>query len=104
MENGTYGICEECGGPSAEATRVRPIAIYCVPVRRNWKKSNDQPLRTMLVTLLLILILIAITLSAVILINPVDINSIFLGRRIHRPVHPDDLLLCPWVLLVFLST
>jgi DnaK suppressor protein len=32
IENGTYGICEECGGPiSLKRLEVRPVAKYCVP-------------------------------------------------------------------------
>jgi DnaK suppressor protein len=32
IENGTYGICEECGGPiSIKRLEVRPVAKYCVP-------------------------------------------------------------------------
>jgi len=32
IENGTYGICEECGGPiSLRRLEVRPVAKYCVP-------------------------------------------------------------------------
>jgi len=32
IENGTYGVCEECGGPiSLKRLEVRPVAKYCVP-------------------------------------------------------------------------
>ncbi len=32
IESGTYGICEECGGPiSLKRLEVRPVAKYCVP-------------------------------------------------------------------------
>jgi DnaK suppressor protein len=32
IENGTYGICEECGGPiSLKRLEVRSVAKYCVP-------------------------------------------------------------------------
>jgi DnaK suppressor protein len=32
MENGTYGICEECEGPiGLKRLEVRPVAKYCVP-------------------------------------------------------------------------
>jgi DnaK suppressor protein len=32
IENGSYGICEECGGPiSLKRLEVRPVAKYCVP-------------------------------------------------------------------------
>ena len=39
MENGTYGICEECGGPiGLKRLEVRPIAIYCVPCKTKLEK------------------------------------------------------------------
>jgi DnaK suppressor protein len=32
IANGTYGICEECGGAiSLKRLEVRPVAKYCVP-------------------------------------------------------------------------
>ena len=32
IANGTYGTCEECGGPiSLKRLEVRPVAKYCVP-------------------------------------------------------------------------
>src|SRR5512135_1535187 len=32
LANGTYGICEECGGPiGLKRLEVRPVAKYCVP-------------------------------------------------------------------------
>ena len=32
IENGTYGICEECGEPiGLKRLEVRPVAKYCVP-------------------------------------------------------------------------
>jgi DnaK suppressor protein len=32
IENGTYGICEECGGAiGLKRLEVRPVAKYCVP-------------------------------------------------------------------------
>jgi len=37
--NGTYGICEECGGPiGLKRLEVRPIAIYCVPCKTKLEK------------------------------------------------------------------
>ena len=39
MENGTYGTCEECGGPiGLKRLEVRPIAIYCVPCKTKLEK------------------------------------------------------------------
>jgi DnaK suppressor protein len=41
IENGTYGICEECGGP-IRLTRleVRPVAKYCVPCLTKLEKGK----------------------------------------------------------------
>jgi DnaK suppressor protein len=37
--NGTYGICEECGGLiGLKRLEVRPIAIYCVPCKTKLEK------------------------------------------------------------------
>ena len=39
MENGTYGICEECGGGiGLKRLEVRPVAIYCVPCKTKLEK------------------------------------------------------------------
>ncbi len=43
IENGTYGICEECGGPiGLKRLEVRPIAKYCVPCKTKLEKSKGQ--------------------------------------------------------------
>jgi len=39
--NGTYGICEECGGPiSLKRLEVRPVAKYCVPCLTKLEKGR----------------------------------------------------------------
>ena len=41
IENGTYGICEECGGPiSIKRLEVRPVAKYCVPCLTKLEKEK----------------------------------------------------------------
>jgi len=41
IENGTYGICEECGGPiSLRRLEVRPVAKYCVPCLTKLEKGK----------------------------------------------------------------
>ncbi|NWF93377.1 MAG: TraR/DksA family transcriptional regulator [Syntrophaceae bacterium] len=41
IENGTYGICEECGGPiSPKRLEVRPVAKYCVPCLMKLEKGK----------------------------------------------------------------
>jgi DnaK suppressor protein len=41
IENGTYGICEECGGPiSMKRLEVRPVAKYCVPCLTKLEKGK----------------------------------------------------------------
>jgi DnaK suppressor protein len=41
IENGTYGICEECGGPiSMKRLEVRPVAKYCVPCLTRLEKGK----------------------------------------------------------------
>jgi DnaK suppressor protein len=41
IENGTYGICEECGGPiSLKRIEVRPVAKYCVPCLTKLEKGK----------------------------------------------------------------
>jgi DnaK suppressor protein len=40
IEAGTYGICEECGGPiSLKRLEVRPVAKYCVPCLSKMEKG-----------------------------------------------------------------
>ena len=42
IENGTYGICEECGGPiSLKRLEVRPVAKYCVPCLTKLEKEKS---------------------------------------------------------------
>src|SRR4030042_1821432 len=39
--SGTYGICEECGGPiSLKRLEVRPVAKYCVPCLTRLEKGK----------------------------------------------------------------
>jgi len=39
--NGTYGVCEECGGPiSLKRLEVRPVAKYCVPCLTKLEKGK----------------------------------------------------------------
>ena len=41
IENGSYGICEECGGPiSIKRLEVRPVAKYCVPCLTKLEKGK----------------------------------------------------------------
>ena len=41
IENGTYGVCEECGGPiSLKRIEVRPVAKYCVPCLTKLEKGK----------------------------------------------------------------
>ena len=41
IENGTYGVCEECGGPiSIRRIEVRPVAKYCVPCLTKLEKGK----------------------------------------------------------------
>ncbi|HSB06263.1 MAG TPA: TraR/DksA family transcriptional regulator [Thermodesulfobacteriota bacterium] len=41
LANGTYGICEECGGPiGLKRLEVRPVAKYCVPCKTKLEKAN----------------------------------------------------------------
>ncbi len=41
IENGAYGICEECGGPiSLKRLEVRPVAKYCVPCLTRLEKGK----------------------------------------------------------------
>ncbi len=41
IENGTYGICEECGGPiGIKRLEARPVAKYCVPCLTKLEKGR----------------------------------------------------------------
>ena len=41
IANGTYGICEECGGPiGLKRLEVRPVAKYCVPCLTKMEKGR----------------------------------------------------------------
>jgi DnaK suppressor protein len=41
IENGTYGICDECGGPIIlKRLEVRPVAKYCVPCLTKLEKGK----------------------------------------------------------------
>lgn len=41
IANGTYGICEECGGPiGLKRLEVRPVAKYCVPCKTQMEKGK----------------------------------------------------------------
>ena len=41
IANGTYGICEECGGPiNLKRLEVRPVAKYCVPCLTKMEKGT----------------------------------------------------------------
>ena len=41
IENGTYGICEECGEPiGLKRLEVRPVAKYCVPCKTKLEKGK----------------------------------------------------------------
>jgi len=41
IKSGTYGICEECGGPiSLKRIEVRPVAKYCVPCLTQLEKGK----------------------------------------------------------------
>jgi len=41
MENGTYGVCEECGEPiGLKRLEVKPVAKYCVPCKTKLEKGK----------------------------------------------------------------
>ncbi len=41
IENGTYGICERCGGPIEEKRlEAKPYARYCISCRRKLEKKG----------------------------------------------------------------
>jgi DnaK suppressor protein len=43
IQNETYGICEECGGPiGLKRLEVRPVAKYCVPCKTKLEKTKGQ--------------------------------------------------------------
>ncbi len=43
MEEGTYGICEECGEPiSIKRLQVKPTAIYCVECKSRLEKIQKR--------------------------------------------------------------
>ncbi len=42
MEEGTYGICENCGNPiSYERLKARPVAIYCIECKTKLEAEED---------------------------------------------------------------
>ena len=42
LEEGTYGICEECGQKiSVARLKVRPFAKHCVPCKSKIEKNNE---------------------------------------------------------------
>ncbi len=44
IEDGTYGICEECGQTiSEERLKVRPVTTMCITCKR--RQENDEKLR-----------------------------------------------------------
>ena len=44
IEDGTYGICDECGQTiSEERLKVRPVTTMCIKCKR--KQENDEKLR-----------------------------------------------------------
>ena len=41
IENGTYGVCEECGEPiGLKRLEVKPVAKYCVPCKTKLEKGT----------------------------------------------------------------
>ena len=43
MENGTYGICENCGKPiSYERLKARPVAIYCIECKKKLEIEEGE--------------------------------------------------------------
>ena len=45
IEEGTYGICEECGEPiSVKRLEVKPTAIYCVECKSRLEKFEKREL------------------------------------------------------------
>jgi len=42
IENGTYGICEECGEEISEARlKVRPVTTYCIDCKKR-QETNEK--------------------------------------------------------------
>jgi len=42
MEEGTYGICENCGKPIGyERLKARPVAIYCIECKTKLEAEED---------------------------------------------------------------
>ncbi|RTZ61331.1 MAG: RNA polymerase-binding protein DksA [Gammaproteobacteria bacterium] len=42
IEEGTYGICENCGGPIGyERLKARPVAIYCINCKIKLEAEED---------------------------------------------------------------
>ncbi len=47
IEEGTYGICEECGEPiSIKRLEVKPTAIYCVECKSRLEKFEKREMAT----------------------------------------------------------
>ena len=47
FERGTYGMCENCGGPIAEARlEAMPMARLCIDVRVRTRRVTVAPLRS----------------------------------------------------------
>jgi DnaK suppressor protein len=43
MEEGTYGICENCGKPiSFERLKARPVAIYCIECKIKLEAEEED--------------------------------------------------------------
>jgi len=41
IENGTYGVCEDCGEPiGLKRLEVKPVAKYCVPCKTKLEKGT----------------------------------------------------------------
>jgi DnaK suppressor protein len=42
IEEGTYGICENCGGPIGyERLKARPVAVYCINCKVKLEAEED---------------------------------------------------------------
>lgn len=43
IEEGTYGICEYCGGPIGyERLKARPVAIYCIKCKTKLEAQEED--------------------------------------------------------------
>ncbi|NPB04945.1 MAG: RNA polymerase-binding protein DksA [Aquificae bacterium] len=43
MEEGTYGICENCGRPIAyERLKARPVAVYCIECKTKLEAEGEE--------------------------------------------------------------